>query len=190
MTTRVVCMSDRGKPKQTRDRREEDRKTGTGAAASHPISRPRPRLVQASASLPTLLRSFGGTGGRCSRAVLERECLNDSSEFINDLDAPACPIPRIVLERSPASRIDDLRASQRRHIAFGDVYLVGLPNAGLATNKVKEIARSNTVPVQQMFSNLCTEITLNTSDTELPSATWARSTCCSTRSVSPGVVSA
>ena len=34
MTTRVVCMSDRGKPKQTRDRREEDRKTDTGAATS------------------------------------------------------------------------------------------------------------------------------------------------------------
>jgi hypothetical protein len=57
----------------------------------HPISRPRPRLVQASASLPTLLRSFVGTGGRCLRAVRERECLNNSSEFINDLYAPAFP---------------------------------------------------------------------------------------------------
>ena len=34
MTTRVVCMSDRGEPKHTRDRREEDRKTGTEVAAS------------------------------------------------------------------------------------------------------------------------------------------------------------
>ena len=57
----------------------------------HPISRPRPRLVQASASLPTLLRSFGGTGGRCLRAVRKRECLNNSSEFVNDLYPPAFP---------------------------------------------------------------------------------------------------
>jgi hypothetical protein len=32
-TTRAVCMSDRGNPEQTRDRREEGRKTDTGAAA-------------------------------------------------------------------------------------------------------------------------------------------------------------
>ena len=57
----------------------------------HPISPSRPHLVQATGSLPTLLRSFVGSGSRGLRAVFERECLNNSSEFINDFYAPVLP---------------------------------------------------------------------------------------------------
>ena len=47
--------------------------------------------MQATGSLPILLRSFVGTGSRCPGAVLKGERLNDSSEFINDLYAPVFP---------------------------------------------------------------------------------------------------
>lgn len=56
-----------------------------------PISPSRPRLMQAIGSLPIWLRSFVGIGSRCLGAVLKRERLNDSPEFINDLYAPVFP---------------------------------------------------------------------------------------------------
>ena len=51
----------------------------------------RAHLVQATGSLPILLRSFVCSGSRCLRAVFERECLDNSSKSINDLYAPVFP---------------------------------------------------------------------------------------------------
>ena len=57
-TTRVVCMSDRGKPEQTRDRRKEDRKTDTGAATSSdkPVETASSASERVAAHLAAILR--------------------------------------------------------------------------------------------------------------------------------------